>query len=99
MHQAHGLHHIIKKKKKNTYDKFMYGFAMLTPLSVLPQIQQIFIHHSVGGVSLATWTVFEGSSLLWLVYGLKHKAHAIVVNNVVSFLLQGVVLAGIFLYR
>lgn len=49
---------------------FMSAFSMLM---TIPQVWTIWIDHQAAGVSVASWSAYLLSALLWFVYGLRQR--------------------------
>ena len=47
---------------------FMSAFSMLM---TIPQVWTIWISHQAAGVSVASWSAYLLSALLWFVYGVR----------------------------
>lgn len=66
--------------------------AILTTISFLPQALHTFRTKDVRGISLGMYSVFTAGVALWLVYGLLLQAWPIVIANLVTLILAGVIL-------
>ena len=107
-----GLYHLhirkrihLKKEKyphpnkfKRYYDKLMYLVAILVPIMNLPQVYKIWHYRDASGVSLISWFSFFAFSVLWLGYGILHKAKPLIVMYSFLIIVQFLIVFGIFLY-
>ena len=87
------------KKQKREILAVAFVVAVVQPLMVAPQVIQIFSNHSATDVSLLTWLmllVFNASNLVYcLVFNIK----PLVINNALWVVADGMVVAGVLLYR
>lgn len=87
--------HMSKKKQKNFVDNLVNFAAFLAPLSVVPQIIDLF--EGRGHVALVTWLCFMVFNGIFLLYGIYHKLRPIIVTNILWLLAEFlVVLETIF---
>ncbi|WP_305074452.1 SemiSWEET transporter [Propionivibrio sp.] len=70
-----------------------YGAAVLTTLSFVPQVWQIWTTRHTKDISLRMYILFTGGVSLWLLYGLLLGSWPIIVANCVTLVLAGMVLA------
>jgi uncharacterized protein with PQ loop repeat len=96
------LHHkaIHQKKKINVQwlDRLIFILAIVSPMSVIPQVVVIFQTHNASGVSLHTWLLITAICVPWIAYGVMHKQKPIIINNVLWFIGGTAILLGKFLY-
>ena len=85
-------------KLRRVYDYFMYGVAILGPLSNLPQLFTIWTQKNAGEVSLGSWISYIFISLAWFGYGILHKEKPIIIMNIFLIITQALVVAGIIIY-
>jgi len=95
----HPALHRIKKAKPDYIDSTMSVIAVLSPLTTLPQIIQIFQTKNVEGISLITWTFSIITSSIWLAYGLHHKDKPVIFNSLIGGTFCSLITIGILLYR
>ena len=74
---------------------FMSAFSMLM---TIPQVWTIWVNHQASGVSLASWSAYLLSALLWFVYGLRQRDKNIYLPCVGWVILDIGVVAGVFVY-
>lgn len=84
---------------KRWLDRAVYAAGILSPLMTIPQAMQVWETRDVTGLSLVTWGTYVVSSAVWTVYGIVHKERPIVLSNVLFFVLNGMITAGILLFR
>ncbi|GGF03453.1 sugar transporter SemiSWEET [Aliidongia dinghuensis] len=66
--------------------------GLLTTASFLPQVVKVLREKNTAGISLGMYAAFTVGVALWLVYGLLLGRPAIIVPNLVTLLLAGLVL-------
>jgi MtN3 and saliva related transmembrane protein len=76
----------------NWTDGIGYCAASLTTLSFLPQVIQALRTKDLRSISLSMYIAFCAGIALWLVYGLMLQAWPIVIANVFTLALSGIVL-------
>lgn len=88
------------KKQKNSpgFEAFMVAFAIIEPLTTLPQIYDVFTLKDAHAVSLLTWVLSMGSSSLWLIYGARIRSWPLIASSVMWLLTELVLVIGILLY-
>ena len=96
----------VKKKKVKPTDidrSFLYRVTLVAsvvqPLMTVPQVVMIYRTHDVSGVSLFTWVGYALIGLVFLAYGIKYKLVPIYLTQIIWFILQLSVVAGILIYR
>ncbi|AWB66827.1 glutathione synthetase [Saccharobesus litoralis] len=67
--------------------------AFLTTFSFLPQAIQVIKTRDTASLSLAMYSIFTLGVAGWLVYGLIKQDAAMIVANMVTFVLAGVILS------
>ncbi len=90
-----------ESKYKSGYEKFMYVWAIVSPIWLLLQAIQIFQHKNASGVSLPAHIIVLIGSILWIIYAvwaLQKRNFVIVSNASLSGLLSIVVIIGKCLY-
>jgi len=63
-----------------------------TTASFLPQVVKTLREKNAAGISLGMYSAFTLGVALWLVYGLALERPAIVIPNVITLILAGLVL-------
>lgn len=84
---------------KRYFDYLMYVVGLLGPLALFPQVIEVFSSHSVAGLSLLTWVLLACINVMWLFYGVLHRAYPIVVANMGMAVLNVSIVIGILMYR
>lgn len=109
---GHGQHHLHVRKRmyenlepfphpeaaKRFLDRIMVFVAAAGPLAMLPQVFDVLFTRSVEGLSLTTWSLWTGLSVIWLFYGILHRELPIIVSNTLYLGLHGIIVGGILLY-
>ena len=88
-----------KKKPKTPFDYVVYFFVVATPLFEVPQAIAIFHNKSAASVSAFTWGFFFIASIVWAVYALRNKLYPLFITSGLYIITEGMVIAGIILYR
>ena len=76
-----------------------YAAAILTTVAFVPQALKSWRTRDLYGVSLTMYSLFTLGVALWLAYGIILGAWPIIVANVVTLALAGMVLALKILHR
>ena len=95
-----GLVKLNTKISKNNKDlsRLVLAVAIVEPMMTLPQIQEIWVNHQTGGVSLLTWALYFFSSVVWFVYGLAIKDKALTVTGLLWIIVDLIVVIGVLIY-
>ncbi|TAN57129.1 MAG: hypothetical protein EPN26_02820 [Rhodospirillales bacterium] len=64
----------------------------LTTLAFLPQVVKTWKSRSTRDISLAMFLAFTAGVGLWLVYGILIEAWPVILSNLVTLLLAGIIL-------
>lgn len=73
-------------------DLIGYVAAFLTTISFLPQAIKTIRTRDTSGISLAMYSMFVFGVVLWFVYGFLKGDKIIMMANIVTFVLAGMVL-------
>ena len=65
----------------------------------IPQIIQVWVHKRHDGLSLTTFAVVAIALAIWLVYGLLVDSLAMVIANIMTLTVNGVVFFGVLKLR
>ena len=84
---------------KRWLDYIMYGVGIVAPLSLIPQIYQIYSTKSGAGVSLVTWSLLMCVNVMWGIYALVHKDKHLLFANSLLFCFDFIIVFGLLLYR
>jgi MtN3 and saliva related transmembrane protein len=98
VHHNVGIKFLNKKKNKELVDKLMYVVGVISPLTALPQLYNIWINKSIVGVSIVSWLLFTVIAACWLVYGLAHKEKPIIINNILWLIVDLIIVVGLIIY-
>ena len=77
----------------------MTGAAVIHPLTATPQVYAIYATQDVSGVSLWTWLGFMLLGLVFLAYGIAHRLAPFILTQILWFIIDFLIVAGILLYR
>ncbi|CAA7614437.1 conserved membrane hypothetical protein [Magnetospirillum sp. LM-5] len=66
--------------------------ATLTTIAFLPQVTKTLRTRRTRDISTSMWTLFSAGVALWLVYGLLLMAWPLIIANVLTLVLAGIVL-------
>ncbi|MCX7767849.1 MAG: SemiSWEET transporter [Flavobacteriales bacterium] len=79
----------------NTCDQEWLGYAGagLTTLSFVPQALKSLLSRNTQGISLLMYTVFVLGLCFWLAYGFVLQSVPVIVANIITLLLAGLILA------
>lgn len=83
---------------RRMFDYLMYAVGLLQPAALLPQVTDIYVHHSKEGVSLATWLLLTVFNTLWATYGYVHRDRLIMAANVLLAILDIAIVFGVLFY-
>ena len=70
-----------------------YAAAILTTLAFIPQALKSWQTRDLSGVSLTMYSLFTVGVALWLAYGVMLGSLPIIIANIITLVLAGVVLA------
>lgn len=85
-------------QKRKNIDKAMTIFAIIEPLSTLPQILDIYTHRSAKDVSFVSWLLYLFFAIIWLLYGLRIKNMPLIMSSLFWIATEALVVIGIVLY-
>jgi uncharacterized protein with PQ loop repeat len=95
----HHPQHRIRKINPDYIDSAMSVIAIVSPLTIIPQIIQIYSTKDVDGISLITWIFSVITSVIWVVYGFHHKDKPIIFNSIMGAFFCFLIALGIIIYR
>ena len=72
--------------------------AFISPIAAIPQIIQLYYTQSAQDISLASWTIYQIVTIVWLIYGIKHKELPIIIYQGLWLIAQALVILAILLY-
>lgn len=66
--------------------------AICTTVAFIPQVWQSWRSRDLSGISLPMYGIFTTGVALWMVYGYLNQDYPVLIANVVTLLLAGIVL-------
>jgi len=81
------------------FEKFIFILVFLYPLTVVPQLLNIWVRHSVEGVSLLTWVGYLLFSIPLLIYSIIKKIRPYIIMYILFMTLYVGVVVGLLVYR
>lgn len=96
---AYLLGHGEREKTKKAFDRFIAVVGLIGPIMTTPQIINVWVHHNVEGLAIASWGTYVMTSSFWLFYGILHRERAIILVNIAWILAHASVVTGILLFR
>ena len=79
-------------------DRLMMFASIVHPITAIPQVYTIYDTQDATGVSLLTWVGFMIIGLVFLSYGIVHKLKPYILNQIIWFVLDFFVVAGVLIY-
>lgn len=95
--QSHHFH-LKKKDEKRLINRVCSVFAVLMPMTTIPQIYLLYSSKNAAGLSLAMWVLYTIGCIPFLLFGYIYKHRQIVVLNTLWLIVQVVMIVGILLY-
>jgi uncharacterized protein with PQ loop repeat len=94
----HFFKHTFTKSEKTSIDRAMTIVAIIHPISALPQVVEIFSTQNASGVSLITWLLFMLIGVIFLLYAVIHKIKPMIINQIIWFIMDLLVVTGVLMY-
>lgn len=91
--------HLTKKREKLLIGRVCAVFAVLMPMTTLPQILMLYGTQNASGLSLSMWVLYSIGCVPFLLFGIIYRHMQIIVLNVLWLIVQAVMIAGILIYR
>ncbi len=66
--------------------------AVCTSISFLPQAIKTIRTRDTSAISLSMYCVFTGGTLLWLIYGVLIGSYPVMLANLITIVLAGIIL-------
>ncbi|MDB5245576.1 MAG: hypothetical protein JWN90_681 [Parcubacteria group bacterium] len=85
-------------RTRRYFDILMYGVSIAAPFALLPQVIHIYLYRTADGLSLSTWALLGLINLLWVGYGVLHRANPIIITNFGMMILNFAIVVGIFMF-
>ncbi|HYL87516.1 MAG TPA: hypothetical protein VEU32_01985 [Burkholderiales bacterium] len=79
--------------------RILGGMSVFSMLMTIPQVWTLWVDHQAAGVSLASWSAYLLSALLWFVYGLRQRDRNIYLPCIGWIALDLGVILGVMLSR
>lgn len=83
---------------ETVFSRALGGMSIFTMLMTVPQVLTIWVGHQAGGVSVASWSAYLLSAILWFVYGLRKRDRNIYLPCVGWVGLDAAVIVGALMY-
>jgi uncharacterized protein with PQ loop repeat len=80
-------------------ERILGGVSILTMLSTVPQILDVWTGPGASGVSLVSWVSYLVAACLWLIHGLQKRDKSIYLACVGWIVLDAGVVLGIVIHR
>lgn len=89
--------------KINIKDKQLIGkvcgvFAILMPLTVVPQIELLYSTKDAGSLSLAMWVLYTIGCIPFLLFGIANRHWPLIILNILWIIMQSIMIVGILMY-
>jgi len=91
--------HLTKKDEKRLINRVCAVFAVIMPLTTLPQIHLLYTTQDASGLSLLMWVLYCVGCIPFLLFGIIYKHRQLVILNVLWLIVQFVMIFGILKYR
>jgi len=88
----------ITKKQKQLIDSVCAVFAVLMPLTTVPQIVLLFETKDASGLSLMMWVLYSIGCIPFLLFGSIYQHTQLIVLNSLWLVAQAVMIIGIVIY-
>ena len=90
--------HPIHKNPSSTFERLVLLIAVIEPFSTLPQIYDIYTSKDATSISLLSWLLFAGASVVWLIYGIKIKSLPLIFSSLLWISTEILLIIGIVMY-
>lgn len=94
--------HFLRRRKPSEAQRFVDSLMMVVsvihPFTALPQAVRIYQTHEATGVSLATWLGFMAIGVIFLTYGIMHRIKPLIINQILWFGIDLVIVIGVLMY-
>lgn len=91
--------HLTHTVEKHILDRTIYIASFAGPMTALPQIYQIFSTQSAAGVSIWSWIMGLGFSMIWITYAVFYKIKPILVSQLLWTMIDIIIIVGIMMYN
>ena len=86
------------EKSKMIIDKVVMIAGILGPILTIPQITNIWIDKNASGVSAIAWGAYMCMAVLWVIYGIMHKAKPLIIIYSIWIVLDAFIVLGTLIY-
>ena len=80
---------------KPHFDRQLFGFGIINPLTAIPQLHNVWVLDRVGGISLITTGAALIMAVLWTVYGLFERRTVLWATSVLWIAMHALTLVGV----
>ena len=80
-------------------ERSLHLVSAFTLIMTVPQVLGIWVNHNASGVSLAAWSAYLISAVLWLLHGLRKHDRSIYIPCIGWITLDLAIVIGILMYR
>ena len=92
------LRFLSKKSEEQLVNKLTLTVAIIEPIFAIPQVIEIYQNKSATDISLASWSFWLLSSLVWLAYARIRRDWVLGVSSALWVVANSLIVLGIFLY-
>lgn len=86
-------------KKIRYVDNLVSIVAVIFPLTMIPQILEIWVYKNISGVSLLTWCLFLFFQIILVCYALVHKEKRLILMWSLWVVGEIIIITGLILFR
>jgi uncharacterized protein with PQ loop repeat len=83
----------------NRLERALNIVSMFTLVMTVPQVLSIWIHHTVAGVSLLSWSSYLIAALLWMIHGVRKRDRSIYLPCIGWIILDLAIVIGLITFR
>ena len=99
LHSPKHIHKLHTKKKKKASDLIILLASIVYPLTTLPQVFEIFDNRSATNISLLTYVMYMFFTIVFFTYGVRERLMPIIVLQSLWFIMYGLIVLGILIFR
>ncbi len=81
--------------KNANLDRLTYGAGLLLPAMTLPQAYDVWVSHDIGGVSVLTWSLYAAVSLVFVMFGVRHREKLLIITYLPMFVVELAIISGL----
>jgi len=79
-------------------DRVLVIVAIIGPLAMLPQLWNIFVLKTAGGIAVMSFLIWAIMDIPWILYGMVHKERPILIAYFLWFTMNLAVAIGAIMY-